>query len=103
TLAVLAQACRDSEQVRFDYTRKDGEEASRLVEPHQLVNAGNRWYLVAWDVRRNDWRTFRLDRLTDARLAGVRFDRRSVPGGDAAEFVKRSIGQMPQAHQVTGA
>lgn len=101
TLALIAQASRDREQVRFDYRRKDGEEASRLVEPHQLVNAGYRWYLVAWDVRRDDWRTFRVDRLTDARLAGVRFEARTVPGGDAGEFVKRSIGEMPQPHQVT--
>ena len=62
-LAVLALACRDREQVRFDYRRRDGDDSSRLVEPHQLVSAGRRWYLVAWDVRRDDWRTFRLDRL----------------------------------------
>ena len=101
TIALIAQACRDHEQIRFDYRRRDGEEASRLVEPHQLVSAGYRWYLVAWDVRRSDWRTFRVDRLADARLAGVRFDARQIPGGDAGEYVKRSIGQMPQPHEVT--
>ncbi len=101
TLAVIAQACRDHEQIRFDYRRRDGEEASRLVEPHRLVNAGYRWYLVAWDARRYDWRTFRVDRMTDPRLAGVRFNERQIPDGDAAEFVKRSIGQMPRAHQVS--
>src|SRR5262249_41687388 len=67
-LAVLALACRDNEQVRFDYRRRDGEETQRLVEPHQLVSAGRRWYLVGWDVRRTDWRTFRLDRLGTPRL-----------------------------------
>jgi predicted DNA-binding transcriptional regulator YafY len=70
-LAVLAMACRDNEQVRFDYRRRDGEEAARLVEPHNLVSAGRRWYLVGWDVRREDWRTFRLDRLNEPRLGGV--------------------------------
>ena len=65
-LAVLALACRDREQVRFDYRRRDGDDSSRLVEPHQLVSTGRRWYLVAWDVRRDDWRTFRLDRLERA-------------------------------------
>jgi len=59
---------RDREQVRFDYQRCDGEETRRLVEPHQLVSAGRQWYLVAWDVRRRDWRTFRLDRLTEPQL-----------------------------------
>jgi predicted DNA-binding transcriptional regulator YafY len=94
-LAVLALGCRDNEQVRFDYRRRDGEEASRLVEPHQLVSAGRRWYLVAWDVRRADWRTFRLDRLDRARLAGVRCEPRALPGGDAAAFVAESIRTMP--------
>ena len=92
---MLALACRDHEQVRFDYRRRDGAEASRLVEPHQLVSAGRRWYVVAWDVRRDDWRTFRLDRLERPRLGGVRFAPRSVPGGDAAAFVAQSIRAMP--------
>jgi len=97
-LAVLALACRDHEQVRFDYRRRDGDEASRLVEPHQLVSTGRRWYLVAWDVRRNDWRTFRLDRLERARLAGLRCAPRALPGGDAAAFVAESIRTMPLPH-----
>src|SRR3954452_3380521 len=95
-LAVLALACRDREQVRFDYRRRDGDDSSRLVEPHQLVSTGRRWYLVAWDVRRDDWRTFRLDRLERARLAGVRCAPRGLPGGDAAAFVAQSIRSMPQ-------
>ena len=77
-LAVLALACRDREQVRFDYRRRDGDDSSRLVEPHQLVSTGRRWYLVAWDVRRDDWRTFRLDRLERPRLR-----RRAVRGARA--------------------
>jgi predicted DNA-binding transcriptional regulator YafY len=98
-LAVLAFACRDGEQVRFDYQARDGEATRRLVEPHQLVVTDHRWYLVAWDTRRDDWRTFRLDRMTSARLAGVRFRAREIPGGDAAAFVARSIRSMPQPHQ----
>jgi predicted DNA-binding transcriptional regulator YafY len=95
-LAVLALACRDREQVRFDYRRRDGDDSSRLVDPHQLVSTGRRWYLVAWDVRRDDWRTFRLDRLERARLAGGRCTPRELPGGDAAAFVAQSIRSMPQ-------
>jgi predicted DNA-binding transcriptional regulator YafY len=98
-LAVLALACRDGEQVRFGYQARDGESTRRLVEPHQLVVTDHRWYLVAWDVRRDDWRTFRLDRMTDARLAGVRFRARGIPGGDAAAFVAQSIRSMPQPHE----
>jgi predicted DNA-binding transcriptional regulator YafY len=100
-LALLAQACRDHEQARFEYRRRDGEESRRLVEPHHLVSAGRRWYLVAWDVRRDGWRTFRLDRLTQAQLAGVRFTPRPIPGGDAAAFVAESMGAMPVPHTAT--
>ena len=100
-LAVLAQACRDHEEVRFEYQARDGEETRRLVQPHQLVSAGRRWYLVAWDLRRADWRTFRLDRLQAARLAGARFEPRPLPATDAAEFVARSMSAMPAAHNAT--
>lgn len=95
TLGVLAQACRDREEVRFVYTRKDGEQSRRLVRPHQLVAVGRRWYLVAWDVRRRDWRTFRLDRLAEPALAGVRFEPLALPGGDAAAYVARSLRRTP--------
>ncbi|HSP27316.1 MAG TPA: YafY family protein [Ilumatobacteraceae bacterium] len=91
SLTVLSQGCRDGEEVRFDYARRDGEESRRLVQPHQLVSAGRRWYLVAWDVRRSDWRTFRVDRMESPALAGARFERREVPGGDAVEFVRQGL------------
>ena len=100
-LSVLAAACRDREEVRFDYRRRDGEDSRRLVEPHQLVTAGRRWYLVAWDQRRHDWRTFRLDRLREPRLAGGRFTPREIPGGDAASFVATSLGSIPRHHEAT--
>lgn len=101
SLSVLAAACRDREEVRFDYRRRDGEDSRRLVEPHQLVTAGRRWYLVAWDQRRHDWRTFRLDRLSEPRLAGGRFTPRELPGGDAASFVATSLGSIPRHHEAT--
>jgi predicted DNA-binding transcriptional regulator YafY len=101
SLIVLAAACRDREEVRFDYQRRDGEDSRRLVEPHQLVTAGRRWYLVAWDQRRHAWRTFRLDRLSEPRLAGGRFTPRDIPGGDAASFVATSLGAIPRHHGAT--
>ncbi|ERB52083.1 hypothetical protein N806_12975 [Rhodococcus sp. P27] len=97
-LSVLAAACRDHEHVRFDYRRGDGESSRRLVEPHRLVTAGRRWYLVAWDHHRADWRTFRLDRLSEPWLAGSHFTPREIPGGDAAAFVARSVGSPPRHH-----
>ncbi len=100
-LAVLALACRDHEQVRFSYQARDGEETSRLVEPMNLVSAGRRWYLVGWDVRRDDWRTFRLDRLAEPRLGGVRFRPRELPAKDAAAFVRASIASMPVSYDAS--
>ena len=95
-LSVLAVACRNREEVRFDYRRRDGDRSRRLVEPHQLVTAERRWYLVAYDLRRNDWRTFRVDRLSDTKLAGGHFTAREIPGGDAGAFLTASIASIPR-------
>lgn len=99
-LTVLAAACRDHERVRFDYRRRDGEDGRRLVQPHQLVTAGRRWYLVAWDQDRSEWRTFRLDRLREPRAVGTHFTPRQIPGGDAASFVANSLGSI-RHHEAT--
>lgn len=100
SLGLLAQACRDREEVRFDYVRRDGEASARLVQPLQLVSVGHRWYLVAWDVRRTDWRTFRIDRMDEPRLAGVRFEPKELPADTAAEFVAAGFDQAA-AHEAT--
>ena len=96
TLSVLATACRDAEEVRFDYRRRDGADSQRLVEPHRLVTAGRRWYLIAWDLRRGEWRTFRLDRLDNARPAGKRFTPRNIPGDDPAAYLATSLASIPR-------
>jgi predicted DNA-binding transcriptional regulator YafY len=98
-LSVLAAACRDGERVRFGYRRGDGESGCRLVEPHHLVTAGRRWYLVAWDQYRQDWRTFRLDRVLKPRAVGSYFTSRQIPGGDAAALVARALGSTPRHSQ----
>lgn len=95
TLTVLGQACRDLERVRFGYRTRAGEEAQRTVEPHRLVPHHGRWYLAAWDVHRQDWRTFRVDRITAPAGSGGRFVERRPPGGDAGAYVRSSIRTMP--------
>lgn len=95
-LSVLAAACRDDEHVRFDYRGRDGKDSRRLVQPHQLVTVGRRWYLVGWDEHRRDWRTFRLDRLAQPRSVGSHFAPREIPGGDAAAFVASSLDPTPR-------
>ena len=69
-LTVVAAACRDRERLRFGYRGREGATSRREVEPHSLVNLGRRWYLVAWDCGREDWRTFRLDRIIAAGAGG---------------------------------
>ena len=99
SLTVLAQGCRDREEVRFGYTRKDGEESSRLVRPYQLVSVGHRWYLVAWDCRREDWRTFRVDRMVEPKLAGARIGPLTLPVGSAADFVAAGLRAATEQHE----
>lgn len=92
-LTALATACHAHERLRFDYLAHDGTPTRREVEPHRLVRSGARWYLVAWDVRRADWRSFRVDRMTPKTPTGPRFTPRELPAGDAADFVSRGIGR----------
>ncbi|WGY03382.1 MULTISPECIES: YafY family protein [unclassified Nocardioides] len=100
-LTTLAQACRDDEVVTFAYTAYDGTSTTRRVEPHRLVNLGRRWYLVAHDRERQDWRSFRVDRLADVpATTGQRFRPREIPGGDAAQYVSRGLRNRPQRHHV---
>jgi predicted DNA-binding transcriptional regulator YafY len=94
-LSVIAPACRDCEGLRFAYQRRDGTRSRRDVEPDSLLNHGRRWYLVAWDRQREDWRTFRVDRLTRPASTGVRFAPRKLPARDPAAFVEQSITAAP--------
>ena len=99
-LTAVAQACRDEERLCFGYRARDGERTDRLVEPHRLVSLGRRWYLVAYDLTRHGWRSFRLDRLTDPAGTRERFRPRALPDEDAAAFVRRGIGSAAQEHSV---
>jgi predicted DNA-binding transcriptional regulator YafY len=100
TLVAVAQVCRDTERLEFDYTAAGGEQTVRSVEPLRLVSLGRRWYLVAYDLGRHDWRSFRLDRLRRPRGTGVRFRPRELPAEDAAAFVRRGLKQLPASHTV---
>ena len=84
-LLLLAQGCRRPERVRFGYRDGSGNVTSRRVEPYRLVNTDRRWYFVAHDLDRVDWRTFRVDRMSEPALTGHRFVRTAEP--DAARMV----------------
>ncbi len=98
TLLALAQACRVAERVHVDHRSGDGTVTARRLEPHRLVTTGRRWYLLAWDLDRDDWRTFRVDRLGRATSTGWRFAPREAP--PAVDVVQRSITQAPYPWQV---
>ncbi len=91
-LTAIAAAIRGSERLRFDYASHTGTPSRRDVEPHRLVNWGRRWYLVAWDKERSDWRTFRVDRMTPKVPTGPRFTPRDLPEQDVVEYVQRGVG-----------
>jgi predicted DNA-binding transcriptional regulator YafY len=90
-LATLAGACRDSTRLRFAYVAKDERATQRHTEPCAVVHSGWRWYLVAFDLDRDDWRTFRIDRIRGRVRLVERGRRRAVPGGDPAAFVKERL------------
>ena len=90
-ITVLAGVCRDRERLRFDYRSHDGTESRREVEPHRLVTWGRRWYLVAYDLEKDDWRTFRVDRITPKIPTGPRFTPRELPTEDIAAYVARNV------------
>jgi len=85
-LLALAEAVRARTVLRFEYG-EDASEAPRRAEPHHVVAAGGRWYLVAWDLDRADWRIYRADRIRPRSHAGARFAPREVPGGDVRRYV----------------
>ncbi len=99
-LVSLAQGCRDGERLEFAYTAHDGEQTTRQVDPHRLVLLGRRWYLVAYDLSRFDWRTFRLDRIAAPVATGAHALPRQLPAADAAEFVRAGIENLPSRHQI---
>ncbi|MEV0603215.1 WYL domain-containing protein [Streptomyces sp. NPDC050315] len=96
-LGVLAAACRRRERLRFTYAGRGGTPSSggtpskRHTEPYRLVSADHRWYLVAYDLDRDDWRTFRADRVREPLATGARSAERALPTEDAAAYVAESV------------
>lgn len=95
-LMTLARACRDEVEVGFGY-RSSGSSGRRRVEPYRLVASDRRWYLLAYDLDRDDWRTFRVDRMSEVTARSWRFRPRAAP--DAASYVQESVASRVYAHQ----
>ncbi|MGW7378764.1 helix-turn-helix transcriptional regulator [Streptomyces sp. NPDC054794] len=101
TLTVMASTVAGHERLRFAYRAGDGTESRRLTEPYRLVSTGRRWYLVAYDLDRGDWRTFRVDRVTKPFATGTRFAPRPLPTGGAVEYLRRSIQGQQETYEFT--
>lgn len=99
-LSELATACRDARVLRFGYRSHAGDPSQRHVQPLRLANYGRRWYLIAWDIDRGDWRSFRVDRMDKARVTGDSFVPRPVPE-DVATRLERGIAYEPFACRIT--
>lgn len=98
-LTTLAAACRDHEIISFHYTTRENATARRRVEPHGLVTSAGLWYLVAYDTAKDDWRIYRLDRLTQPTPTGRRVAPRKLPANDAAAYVADKIAAAPVRHR----
>ncbi|RDI51826.1 helix-turn-helix transcriptional regulator [Nocardia mexicana] len=99
TLTAIAAAIRDREQLRFDYRTHGGSDIRRTAEPHRLVHTGRHWYLVGWDTDREDWRTYRVDRLQPRIPNGPRFTPREAPDLDVADLVSRGVSTAAYRYQ----
>lgn len=100
-LATIAAACRDHEGLRFTYRDREQAASRRSVQPHRLVHTGRRWYLLAWDGDREDWRTFRVDRIEPGTSPGPRFRPRDLDDAEVAERVSRGVSVAPYRYQAT--
>ncbi len=100
SLLTVAMCCRDSERIRFGYAAASGDTTQRHAEPLRLVSLYRRWYLVAYDLDRQDWRSYRLDRMTAPRPTGSPFRPRQLPGGDAVTFVREGIARATSTREV---
>ncbi|OUC94843.1 helix-turn-helix transcriptional regulator [Streptosporangium minutum] len=98
-LTTLSAVCRDRERLRFDYHDHAGAATVRAVEPYRLIIWGRRWYLLAWDVERDDWRTFRVDRIRPRTPTGPRFTPRDLPDDDVAAYVSRRVSAAAWRYQ----
>jgi predicted DNA-binding transcriptional regulator YafY len=96
-LIELAKACDSHQRASFTYRAQDARDSERRVEPHRLVATDRRWYLVAYDLAREDWRTFRVDRIASVSVRGHTFVPRPLP--DAARFVAEGIATAPYSHR----
>lgn len=97
-VSFLAEACTERLELRFGYRDHHDAVTERTAQPHRVVQTGRRWYLLAWDTTREDWRTFRLDRIVEPVPTGARFTPRRLPHGDVASYMEHALKVSPFLH-----
>jgi predicted DNA-binding transcriptional regulator YafY len=97
-LAEIARLTRERFTLRFDYSDRRETVSQRRVEPYRIVNAGQRWYLVAWDLDREDWRTFRVDRMRAGLSPGARFSPRPLSDAEVEALIARGVPPEARRH-----
>ena len=97
-IALLAESCRNGIQVRFGYRTRADAASERRVEPHRILTARSVWYLIGFDLDRDDWRLFRIDRMHQPVATGHGIASREIPGGDPMTFLGRSLAATPYPH-----
>ncbi|WP_433168392.1 helix-turn-helix transcriptional regulator [Kribbella sp. CA-247076] len=98
-LSTIAEAIAHQETISFSYVNARGEQAIRRVEPYRQINHLLRWYLLGWDLDRDDWRVFRLDRLTDERRTNTRYTPRPLPAESATAYLRQGLNRAK--HSIT--
>ncbi|GAA3164077.1 YafY family protein [Planomonospora alba] len=98
-LTTLATAAANRERVRFTYRAHDGSAGTRLVDPHRLVATERKWYLLGHDRDRDDWRIFRIDRITGLHATGARIAPRDLPSEDAAAYVAEKLYSLASTYE----
>jgi predicted DNA-binding transcriptional regulator YafY len=98
-LTELARLAREHFTLRFDYSDRKQTASQRRVEPYRIVNSGQRWYLVAWDLDRADWRTFRVDRMRAGMSPGARFAPRGLTDAEVEALIARGVPVEARRHQ----
>ncbi|GAA5167683.1 helix-turn-helix transcriptional regulator [Ornithinimicrobium tianjinense] len=94
-LSTVARACRDRVLLDFAYLARDGAASTRRVEPYRVVAMGRRWYLLAWDTDRGDWRSFRLDRVEVPSVHATTFRSTAREAPDPVDYVRDSVLRSP--------
>lgn len=99
-LTKVSTAISERRTIGFRYQKHNGESAPRIAEPYRLVDSGMRWYLVAFDLNRMDWRIYRVDRILSAPSERHRFAARPLPAPDLADYVHRAITRSPYRYDL---